>query len=648
MKVFVVTPYWTPIPGGIARYCSSLVRELRRLGSVDPHVLSREGAVGPGVRIVGGSPTQFIRRVRRILESERPEVVHCHSHWYGAWAAVRYRHRHPDSRLIFSFHTDWGRASPLRRRALEVLLARCDYVTFVSWSQAERITERYRLRSPFVVFPPGGDTEPDEPMSLGPVLEGRLRALSPLVAWVGPLQHEKKALGVAALLQAWPQVLERHPSAGLAIAGDGEFRPLLKSRSRELGLEGSVKFLGALPRTTPLLKACDVYVHASYQEGMPLALLEAMYLGRPIVATRTGGIPEALAGGKCGLLVDGSPEELARGINDLLDNPRSAAEHGARAAARARDRYTWGRVAALFASLYGIPGSSRVHISIDVENDYGPSGTRTYRGITEGLPRLLEILSRHHVRASVFLTGDCLERFANLAGQLDRMGHVVGSHAEHTSRSFGRLPHATQAAVLERTAALIAQGTSKRPTAFRAPNFDVRPPTFRALASTGYEIDSSMLPGRRVRRWRFLSRLDHRGTSLTPYRASASDPKRPGRDGIIEIPVSPNPEAPGGPVGLGFLHTRGLEATLRAIDRSPARRAVFLIHPWEAIDRKPSPRDPPWLSAACSSNLSALDELLGKLRREGRIVSFEDEFRAVDGLEDGWGDSRDFPALVSR
>ena len=91
-------------------------------------------------------------------------------------------------------------------------------------------------------------------------------------------------------------------------------------------------FLGFVPETTGVLRGADVFVSSSWAESFPYVVLDAMALGRPIVATRVGGVAEAVRDGESGLLV--APRDagaLARALNRLLSDPAEAAAMGARA-----------------------------------------------------------------------------------------------------------------------------------------------------------------------------------------------------------------------------------------------------------------------------------------------------------------------------
>ena len=116
-------------------------------------------------------------------------------------------------------------------------------------------------------------------------------------------------------LQAAAMVKKSLPAVRFLIVGEGELEGELKELSETLGLSGEVVFTGFRDDVLELTGMFDVFVLSSYLEGMGTSLLDAMGLGRPIVATRTGGIPEIVREGQNGLLVPPrQPEQLAEAI----------------------------------------------------------------------------------------------------------------------------------------------------------------------------------------------------------------------------------------------------------------------------------------------------------------------------------------------
>ena len=141
-----------------------------------------------------------------------------------------------------------------------------------------------------------------------------------IVGVVARLEAEK---GHRTLLEAWPLVLAEVPSARLLIIGEGSERDSLEAQVVSLGIEDRVVFTGRREDVPAVTAALDVAVLPSYREAQGLSVLEAMALGRPVIASRVGGIPEMIEDGVSGLLVEPHDcDALAAGIVRLLtDHP---------------------------------------------------------------------------------------------------------------------------------------------------------------------------------------------------------------------------------------------------------------------------------------------------------------------------------------
>ena len=172
-----------------------------------------------------------------------------------------------------------------------------------------------------------------------PTLREELR-LGPhdrLLVSVGNLYPVK---GHQHLIDALALLSGRHPTLHLAIGGRGELADALATRARHKGVAGRVHLLGLRADVPAVLAAADVFVLPSLSEGLPLALLEAMFAGRPIVATDVGEVSVALAHGEAGVLVEaGNPPALAAALDRLLSDPEHARDLGQRAAGRALAEY---------------------------------------------------------------------------------------------------------------------------------------------------------------------------------------------------------------------------------------------------------------------------------------------------------------------
>jgi glycosyltransferase involved in cell wall biosynthesis len=142
-----------------------------------------------------------------------------------------------------------------------------------------------------------------------------------------------------------PGILRALPNANLAVAGDGVLRDEIERQISDLGVGGPVHLLGSIDNVAGLLGACDVYVQPGWSESFPYSILEAMSLGRPIVATDVGGVGEAIEDGVTGRLVPPHDEgRLAGAVLEMISDPARARRLGDAARARMLDRFTFGRM----------------------------------------------------------------------------------------------------------------------------------------------------------------------------------------------------------------------------------------------------------------------------------------------------------------
>jgi glycosyltransferase involved in cell wall biosynthesis len=141
----------------------------------------------------------------------------------------------------------------------------------------------------------------------------------------------------------------------LVVIGDGPLMAPLRERVAALGLAGRVELAGSLPRPAALarLAACDLLLVPSLWEGMPLAPLEAMALGLPVVASRVGGLPEIIEDGASGVLIDGhDPRPYAAAVRRLSEDAAWRAALVARARAEVAARFSWAAAREVYLAIY--------------------------------------------------------------------------------------------------------------------------------------------------------------------------------------------------------------------------------------------------------------------------------------------------------
>jgi glycosyltransferase involved in cell wall biosynthesis len=160
-----------------------------------------------------------------------------------------------------------------------------------------------------------------------------------LIGAVGRLTADKGGQDV--LIRAVGRVRETCPQVRLVMVGDGPLRPGLEQLTAQLGLCDSVIFTGLRSDVPRLLGALDVFVLPSEREALPVAVLEAMAAGLPVVATRVGGLPEVVADGETGFLVPPGDVAALQGVLEkLAGDPALAARLGAAGQAHVQAHFT--------------------------------------------------------------------------------------------------------------------------------------------------------------------------------------------------------------------------------------------------------------------------------------------------------------------
>lgn len=158
-----------------------------------------------------------------------------------------------------------------------------------------------------------------------------------ILGTVGTLNYQK---GIQYLIRAMPRIIKEFPQTKLVVAGDGVYKDHLKKLARDLKLTQSIEFTGFVKVIEDEMVKFDLYVQPSLSESFGLAIIQAMGLGLPVVATNTGGIPEVVTTGKSGILVEaGKPQALAEGILELLRDKSKAKEMGKLAAEEAKIKF---------------------------------------------------------------------------------------------------------------------------------------------------------------------------------------------------------------------------------------------------------------------------------------------------------------------
>jgi glycosyltransferase involved in cell wall biosynthesis len=354
----VANRWWTGSADPVIRLIGGLEKRghVVRLGLIAGdrfEMKAREAGIEPLADLsleVKGMPWRWaadLRTVRRILRQEGIDLVHTH-HSHDHWLGLASR---GSGALVRTFHNRRAVRGGLVARAL---YRRADALIAVSSGVEERLRQvgapaaRVHRVSGVVDlarFVADADTTAVR-AELG------LGGLGPIIGSVARLAPNR---GHELLIQGFKRLLGRHPRARLLLVGKGEARPRLEGMVRELGLAREVLFTGYRDEDLPaVLRALDTFVlvGAGSDESCRAAL-EAMAAGRAVVARRIGALPDTVAHGETGLLVDGeTPEALEAALAALATDPERARQMGEAGRQRAIDEFSPERHAAQVEAIY--------------------------------------------------------------------------------------------------------------------------------------------------------------------------------------------------------------------------------------------------------------------------------------------------------
>jgi glycogen(starch) synthase len=363
MRILIWSGGYPPTLGGVEVIVQGLARSLAAQGHL-LQIVTQSSSDGEGA--VEDAPEGTIHRlpfyqvlasrdparvaeltatIAAIKRSFEPNLVHAHAVHPSEFFLLRTADVAPCP-IVFTVH-GWtpmaDGADTVRRR----MLRRADWVTGCCQyvvDQAVRDVPEIAGRAVTVY---NGCQEPDLAAMPLPFNPPRLLCVGRLVA----------SKGFDDVLQALPAVREHHPDTRLRIVGDGPLRSDLQQQSARLGLLANTEFVGEVPHA-------EVFAHVNEStalvvpsregsEGLTLVALEAALMRRPVIATRDGGLSEAVVHGRTGLLVEsGDHFGLQRAILFVLESPTAAARLGDAGRRHVREHFTWEHLVAGYSSLY--------------------------------------------------------------------------------------------------------------------------------------------------------------------------------------------------------------------------------------------------------------------------------------------------------
>lgn len=306
-----------------------------------------------------------LSRLRHILANWKPDILHIHSIKVGMLGALaarlagvksilyasqgllrnyRYKRRGYD---LFPWYPQWWMAK------IPALLSDV-IITMSPHELEEELALGFGSRSKYRIiynaiqperFESGRHDNPE-------VLKYRL-GLDPFFPILGTAARLDREKGIEFLLEAVAQLKLKFPDIVLLIMGDGPLREHLLVMAKRLDITSQVRFLGLRDDVPTLLRILDIFVLPSLYEATGIVLAEAMALGRPVVSTRVGGLPQIIHNGEDGFLVPPADVmRLVEKITRLSKDRELAARMGEKAAQKARSLFDMQKMISDYEGLY--------------------------------------------------------------------------------------------------------------------------------------------------------------------------------------------------------------------------------------------------------------------------------------------------------
>lgn len=287
-----------------------------------------------------------VRRVAGLLRARRIDVVDARL-WRGALLGAAAGRLAGVGAVVATNYLPQVWRRPGMRPVGDLAYAAIDTVVSDSRARLDEIRRQFRwpprgaLVPNGIAAPAARRTRADMAAELG------LPADVPIVGQVARLQPFK---GQHLLIRAAPRILERVPDAHFVICGyaqlSSDYRSRLEADIARLGLRDRVRVVSYPGPVGDIWTLIDVHAHPTLLDSSPIAILEGMALGRPVVTTAVGGIPELVADGETGrVLPPDRPDLLAEAVADLLTDPETARRFGRAARARYEARHRPERLA---------------------------------------------------------------------------------------------------------------------------------------------------------------------------------------------------------------------------------------------------------------------------------------------------------------
>ncbi|WP_232054811.1 glycosyltransferase family 4 protein [Thermococcus sp. 2319x1] len=359
-KIVIISNYGLNSDGGgVKVYTRNLVKALHNR-NINIILLIREGTPTNIEEKLPNNKVLYLFAAIRKLNVMKPKFVLSQGGWFTAIPAMLYKILHPETKVVYLYHTHYNPAITIKQKIIRSIerylmsfvLSKFDCVLFVSRGLKKNVGEVGALNvlshwgvlygAPLVKLPTQDEVE--EFKQKFNVQKNDLYLLGhSLTVYLSKVRGAKLLIDSLALLPS---------NVKLILTRKGRFVGELQKYAELGGVKGRVIFTGDLKNPHVATLVADIYTHISYGEGLPLALLEVMRIGKSIIASKVTGIPEAIRHPLEGVLVENEIKKIASTVKHLIENPKLRRKMSVISKGAVNKRFSWEKTAEKLLSFF--------------------------------------------------------------------------------------------------------------------------------------------------------------------------------------------------------------------------------------------------------------------------------------------------------
>jgi len=364
-KIIIITPYWLNTKGGITTVVYNLYNELKK--KYDVTLLTPdEGREIIHIPKNRKNPIAIAKTII-LIKNENPDIIHVHGHGSLLLSPILYKLLFKkNTKIFFTFHTQphsisfFGKKSNKKKERktfvlflLNCLLKYCDANTYVSQNLMECLKETgIKGNNPIVIYNGVTEKKVTEKEIYEFKKKYKIKDERDILCMIANLSWDWKIEGIKILINAINKINGKIFNPLLLIIGDGKYKKYIDKYAKKTKKGKDIIFTGNMNNPFIALTISDIYCHISLNESFGVAILEAMSINKPVIASDDGGIPEIIKNNINGILVKSTKEEVAKAILLLHKDHYLAKKISKNGITTVKNKFSWDKICKEYIKLY--------------------------------------------------------------------------------------------------------------------------------------------------------------------------------------------------------------------------------------------------------------------------------------------------------